>query len=291
MTLPRVGLALGGGGARGYAHLGVLKVLREAGVPVSILAGSSMGAVVGAAYAAGYGVAEMERMARNTRWGELLRLADVAFPRRGLILGQRLEEYSADLLGGRTFAELEKPLVVTACDLACGDEVRLRSGPVATALRASTAIPGIFAPVFLEGRVLVDGCVVSPVPFLAALEMGASVVIAVDVGAGRNSSSLAWRAGEMCCGLIFRDARDRSPEARPPGYLSILGRSLLLCRQRDGRRSVPPRGAAAVFFIKPRVEGIRWYEFQRVDECVAAGEEAGRRVLRQLQMLIDRISV
>ncbi|MEW6727357.1 patatin-like phospholipase family protein [Desulforudis sp. 1088] len=286
MRKVRLGLALGGGGARGYAHLGVIKVLQKTGISIDILAGSSMGAVVGAAWATGYSIAEMESIARNTRWGELLRLTDITFPRHGLILGRRLEDYYFSLIGGRKFAELRKPLTVVACDLISGDEVRLRSGPLARALRASTAIPGIFAPVFLDDRVLVDGCVVSPVPLLAAVEMGASVVIAVDVGTARDRPAAAFRAGEICCRLLFRHGRDWYPESRPPGFLGIVERSLMLNRQRNSRLD-SPCGAVTVLLIKPRVERVRWYEFQRVDECVAAGEEAGRRVLDQLQKLIE----
>lgn len=288
MNKVRVGLALGGGGARGYAHLGVLKVLHRASVPIDLLAGNSIGAVVGAIYAAGYDLKEMEKMARRTRWGELLRLADLTLPADGPIRGRRLEEFFAALIGGRGFAELEKPLTVTACDLVSGTEVRLRSGSLPRALRASTAVPGIFAPVFWDGRILVDGGVVNSVPLLAAAEMGPPVVIAVDVSAAQDHAGLVLRVGNVCSGLLSRNGRDWCPDSRPPGYLGIVGRSLRLGLQRNNCQPAQPEGSAVtVVYLRPRVGRVRMFDFQRVDECIAAGEEAGRLALPQLQKLLE----
>ncbi|NLI13495.1 MAG: patatin family protein [Peptococcaceae bacterium] len=195
---PRIGLALGGGGARGYAHLGVLKILLEADIPIDVIAGTSMGAVVGAVYAAGYGIKEMENMVFQIGWRQMFELADPSLPSQGLIIGNRLEKYFNILARGKDFNQLEKALVVVATDVISGEEVRINSGPVAKALRASTALPGIFYPVKAGSHLLVDGSISTPVPLAAVQEAGSDVVVAVDVCSQVDRADILIRARKWC---------------------------------------------------------------------------------------------
>jgi NTE family protein len=162
---PRLGLALSGGGARGLAHIGVLKILAREGIPIDCLSGTSMGGVIAAGYAAGMSPMDMEREAiATTRLRKLIRLADPGIPDPGLLRGQRLLEYFESLLGKRTFAELEYPLALVAVDMIARQEVVLSEGTVSLALRATTAIPGLISPVETDGMQLVDGGLLDNLP-------------------------------------------------------------------------------------------------------------------------------
>jgi len=188
---PRLGLALSGGGARGLAHIGVLKVLAREGIPMDCLAGTSMGGVIAAAYATGMSPAEIESEALvTTRWRRLASLADLSLPRQGLFRGHRLLAYFERHLGQRTFADLDVPLALVTVDLNTGQEVILREGPVALAVRATVALPGLLAPVEVDGRRLVDGGLLNNLPADVVRQMGAQVVIAVDVSAKHGD---VWR--------------------------------------------------------------------------------------------------
>jgi len=284
---PRVGLALGGGAARGYAHLGVLKALDEANIPIDVIAGTSMGSVVGAACAAGYPIDELVDIALKMRWRQLFALADPTLPRQGMIAGNRLEKYFASLTGGREFNQLEKDLIVVATDISNGEEVRLNSGPVARALRASTAVPGIVCPVESGGRLLVDGTITTPVPVSAVREAGVDVVVAVDVSSPVDRTDLLVNAWKRLKGLPFRQTYFLAgvagflglPKPGWPESISIVSRSLEL---RDSRVTSPPTHLVHYWLVRPEVHNIRWYEFHKVLECIRAGEAVGRQVAEQI---------
>ena len=179
-TQPRVGVALGSGSARGLAHIGVLRALQEAGINVHCVAGTSMGAVVGAVYASG----KIERMAErlaNLDWAGIVALLDPVFPRSGLIDGQRVAEFVRAHVPGALIEDLALPFAAVATDWETGAEVVARSGELTEAVRASIAVPGIVTPVRSNGRLLVDGGLVNPVPVSVARALGAEVVIAVDL--------------------------------------------------------------------------------------------------------------
>ncbi|GAK04067.1 serine protease [Geomicrobium sp. JCM 19037] len=177
-TRPRIGLALGSGGARGMAHVGVLHVLEAHHIPIDYIAGSSMGSLVGALYASGYNAAELDQIANLFKRKFYL---DFTVPKMGLMNGKRIEELIYMLTKGQRFDELERPLTVTATNLQTGAPVQLNEGNVAKAVRASISIPGIFVPVEHEQQMLVDGGIVDRVPAQVVRQMGADIVIAVDV--------------------------------------------------------------------------------------------------------------
>src|SRR6478736_6964530 len=173
---PRVGLALAGGFARGIAHIGVLRVFREAGIPVDVVAGTSVGGLIGAAYCAGTSLEKMEAVARTTKFTDFGRWTPSWL---GLATNQRLEEYLDRLTPAKRFADLEKPLALAATDINAGLTVYYHAGPLGPPLRASCAYPGLFVPIHYEGRMLVDGFLTAPVPVDGALLLGAEIVIAV----------------------------------------------------------------------------------------------------------------
>ncbi len=176
---PRIGLALGAGVVRGMAHIGVIRSLQKNRVPVDVVAGTSAGAMVGACLAAGFTVDMMEEIARSLRWSKIA--APVLPPGKGFLNNERLGRLLDRILGGKTFDQLALPFAVVAADACTGEEVVMRDGRVADAVRASTAIPAIFEPVLLNGRVLMDGAVVNMVPASVCRVMGADLVIAVSV--------------------------------------------------------------------------------------------------------------
>ena len=178
-TALRVGVALGAGSAAAMAEIGVLEVLAEAGIPIRCVAGTSAGAIVGAAFADGR-VSELRESLSALSRGRVMRLFDLAWPREGILHGRRALDFIRPFLGDRIEA-LDLPYAAVATDLHTGDEVVLTCGPVFDALRASIAIPGIFTPWRIEGRLLVDGGLVNPVPVSAARSLGAEFVIAVNV--------------------------------------------------------------------------------------------------------------
>jgi len=176
----RVGLALGGGGARGFAHVGVICLLEQEGIPIDCIAGTSAGSFVGAAHAAGLQSQELLDIALKLRWRDIVGLA---WPRRGFVSFEKLEHLLIDALGDLSFADLQIPYAAVAADMGTGEQVVLKVGCVARAVRASCSVPGIVIPVEIDGRLLSDGGVLNNLPISVVRELGADIVIAVGLGA------------------------------------------------------------------------------------------------------------
>ncbi|WP_286738096.1 patatin-like phospholipase family protein [Thiomonas sp. SCN 64-16] len=206
---PRLGLALGGGAARGMAHLGVLRALADAGVRIDFIAGCSIGALVGAIAAAGR-TDGLEATFKTFDWRKTLSFFDVVFPRSGLIDGAKVTELVREHLPATQIEALSIPFAAIATDLHSGAEVVLRSGDVIEAVRASIAVPGVFTPVRVHGRVLVDGGLSNPVPVSVVRAMGADQVIAVDLNHGVVDGRLKRR-------LRPKPRRGETPVEEPAG--------------------------------------------------------------------------
>lgn len=268
----RVGLALSGGGARGLAHIGVIKALERAGIPIDCLTGSSMGGVIAAAYACGLSTEELEEEAGSiSRIRQFLRLADPGIPNAGLLRGQRLQAYFENRLGKRTFADLDRPLALVAVDLNSRQEVVMREGPISVALRATTALPGLFMPLEMEGMRLVDGGVLNNLPVDVARMMGAKVVIGVDVEPDPEDIPGSWetRSRWMPSGL-----------ARTFVVLDETTRLMMRVIQEAKMQQYPPD-----VIIRPILpSGINVIAgYKRVAELVAAGEKATEGMLLEIQ--------
>ncbi|HYN86653.1 MAG TPA: patatin-like phospholipase family protein [Pyrinomonadaceae bacterium] len=256
---PRLGLALSGGAARGVAHVGVLKVLEESGVRVDCISGTSAGALVAGAYAAGMTVAELEELGRSLRWRDFGR---VTLSRLGVQSNARMEEYVRARFPVTRFEELRIPFAAVATDLRTGGAVVMRDeGDVAFAVRASCALPGWYVPVTdAEGRQLVDGGLVANIPTAAVRALGAEVVVAVDVNQ--------------------EGARFLGP---PQSAIGVLFQSFIVVQ----RTAAAHQRQMADVVISPRVGHIRWDEMAKADELLAAGEEATRAALHHIKELLE----
>jgi len=267
---PKVGLAFSGGGARGLAHIGVLKVLEREGIPVDFLAGTSMGGIVAAFYASGWNAESMEEEAlRVSRLRHLVELVDRSLPTKpGLFEGRRVQGYLAERLGDVTFDNLRIPLALVAVDLESGEEVILRSGSVVEALRATISLPGIFAPFRLDGHLLVDGGVLNNLPADVVRRMGAKVVIAVDVSLEVEGLP---RLLEM--------ERKSFPFTQIPLIIETLRRTVTIMEnQLCGQKLAEARPEV---LIRPKLsdEITVLGGFPHAAECIAAGEEAATEAL------------
>ncbi len=273
-----VGLALSGGGARGLAHIGVLKVLEEHGVPIDLLAGTSMGGVVAAAYAAGLTPEYMEREAlRMASRRRLLSLADPTFPHRGLFEGQKVVDYLSRHLADCTFDRLRCPLSLIAVDLEAGRAVTLNEGRVVEAVRATIALPGLFTPVERGEQLLVDGGLLDNLPADVVRQMGADVVIAVDV----IGSNVTFSA-------MIRSLRDY--RYVPQGLVSmfdVMLRSLdVMMKEINQRRLIE---AAPEIIIRPAVppDVSVLLGFSRAGETIATGKNAAKEALPGIREVLE----
>ncbi len=255
---PRIGLALGGGFARGIAHVGVLRVLEEEGIPVDLVAGTSVGALIGAAYTSGSPVEEMERQGSLTTFKDFGRWT---ISRMGMASNERLEHYLQRFTRAKYFEELKIPMCIVATDLVRGESVYFSEGEIGTPLRASCAYPGLFLPVEYQGRYLVDGFLTAAVPTEGARHMGAHVVIAVHLEPG----------------LL---------DEKPRNTIEVIGRSFSIIQ---AHMHMPWRQAADVV-IEPQVHHFLWDDFQSTPQLVAAGEAATRAALPQIRAAIARRS-
>jgi len=247
----RIGLALGGGFARGIAHIGVLKVLEEENIPISLIAGTSVGALMGAAYCSGVSIEELEMIARRVRFRTFARWT---VSRLGFASNERMIGFLNSILKVKTFEELSIPLAVTATDFCTGDGVVFHSGPLADPVRASCAYPGMFLPVKIRGRVLVDGMLAHAVPTNPLREMGAERVIAVHLRGNWNADS-------------------------PRHLFEVIGQCFAIAQEMNSDRWK----RAADLVIEPDVKSFKYDAFEHSIALVRAGEEATRAALPQIR--------
>lgn len=230
MSKPTIGLALGSGVARGWTHIGVLKALRDEGIEPDVICGTSIGALVGGAYLSG-NMDYLEEWARSLTKRGLMKYLDLRFTGGGLIGGKRFDTLYKESLGDAVIEDLDRPFAAVATDLATGHEVWIQKGGLESAIRASYALPGIFSPVEREGRWLVDGALVNPVPVTTCRALGAQVVIAVNLNA-----DIAGRS-QVTNGPVEMDRRHDDFEVIPPSpsRAATLNPSNILMRQIFGQ--------------------------------------------------------
>ncbi len=250
---PRVGLALAGGFARGIAHLGVLRVLREAEIPIDCVSGTSVGALIAIGYCAGASLEEMAKVGETTSFADFGRWTPSWL---GLATNRRMEKYLARFTTAKTFEELRTPLAIATTDINAGVSVYYSHGPIAPPLRASCAYPGLFVPIQFEGRTLVDGFLTAPVPVEGALLLGADVVIAVYLEAGTVE--------------------------QPRTFTDVLSRAFNIVQ----RHSDLAWRTQADVIIEPDVKPFVWDDFSKTPEMVAAGEAAALAALPQIRAVL-----
>jgi NTE family protein len=253
---PKIGLALGGGAARGFAHVGVIQVLEEAGIRPDFVAGTSAGSLVAAIYASGKNGAQLQRVAETM---EEATIADWTLPlfSRGVLRGDALARYVNTQVAGRLIEDMPIPLGIVATDLNTGGDVVFQRGDTGTAVRASSAVPAVFQPVKISGHEYVDGGLVSPVPVRAARKMGAELIIAVDISSAPEGN-LAGGTLEILLQTF-----------------SIMGKSINTFELRD-----------ADVVVRPALNGVSSSDFSARKRSIEAGRKAMQQMLPQLRAAI-----
>jgi NTE family protein len=255
---PRLGLALGGGAARGFAHVGVIQVLEQNGIRPDLVVGTSAGSMVAAMYASGKTAAELEATALSM---EEATLTDWSLPimGRGMLRGEALTRYVRQAVGGKLLENMAIPLGVLATDLATGQGVLFRRGDAAQAVRASSAVPGVFAPVNITGRDYVDGGLVAPVPVRYARDMGAEVVLAVDISSAPEGNAAV-------------------------GNVQVLLQTFAIMGQSINRHEL----AGADVVLRPALVGVGSADFSARLRAIEAGRAAMQAALPQLRTQLAR---
>lgn len=281
---PKLGFALGAGSARGWAHIGVLRALAEAGFKPDLIAGCSVGAFVGAAFAAGR-LDQVEAWALGLDRRGMFRLADFGL-RGGLIKGERINEVFREQFVESEFSDLPIPLAAVATDLHTGQEVWLREGKVSDAIAASIAVPGLFRPVRQDGRYLVDGSVVNPIPVSLCRAMGADIVLAVDLGSdlvGRyvRDSDRLTRTGSFMSRVLPRynptSDRHAEPEVAPPSLVETLVGAINIMQLRIARSRLA--GEPPDVLLAPRLGQLGLLDYHRAEHAIAEGRDEVTRML------------
>lgn len=305
MAKLKVGLALGSGSARGWAHIGVIKALEEQGIKPDIVAGCSIGALVGAAYCGGQ-LETLEEWVTKLSFWDVVRLLDVKMM-GGLIEGESLMASFEDKLRDVNIEQLQTPFAAVATDLASGREVWLQEGPLPSAVRASIALPGLFSPVRDEGRWLVDGGLTNPVPVSLCRAMGADVIIAVNLNSDiigrhlkptKNKQEVDSEERDLFNQLLkklnsgilesklARWAREKQQDSVAPGLFEVMASSINIMQDRitKSRMAGDPPDA----LISPRLGQLGLLEFDRAEEAIAEGYESVQRTEAALRHALDQ---
>jgi NTE family protein len=257
MERKKIGLALSGGAARGFAHLGVMKIFAEHGIPVDFIAGTSAGSFAGAAFASGMSIEEIIAFSRKISWYSM---TGFSYSPKGILTNAPMGNFIKKYFPYKTFEELPIPFAAIACNLETGEEVVLTEGDLPFAVRASCAIPGVFVPLEdADSRKLIDGGVVAPVPTKAVRKLGAEIVIAVDV---ISSGATYWGNPSTLLGVFFQSA------------LMLL------------RTASKAHHYRADIVIIPKIAHLRPDEMGKMDEFIKAGEEAALEKIDDIKKLI-----
>jgi NTE family protein len=315
---PKVGLALGSGAARGLAHIGVLKVLEENKIPIDFIAGTSMGALIGATYAAGLDIEQIEEIACNTDWKLTARLFLPTLPRSGFVEGKRIKDFLKTLIGDSNIDTLKVPFAVVATDLLTGEEIVIHKGSLVEAVRASISIPVIFTPVRHQNRFLVDGGLVNPVPTSVAAEMGADVIIAVNVIPSvdirmkrirmKNEERMSFSKKALSSAILenrlskyIQDKLEKSAlanrienlftknamsekEVKAPNLIDVVMQTVHIAENEICllrlKQSQPD------ILVEPKINAVGLLEFFKAPEAIKSGEDAAIKTLPSIEKLL-----
>ena len=303
MMRDKIGLALGGGVARGWAHIGVLKTLEQAGIRPDIVVGTSMGAVAGGCYVGGK-LDQLEAFARGLTRRKVFSFLDFNMSGTGLISGDKLNDLLRLHFGQQQIEEMDRKYVAVATEIGTGHEVWLSHGPIVEAMRASYALPGIFRPVKLGGRWLFDGAIVNPIPVSVCRAMGADIVIAVNLqhdvfgkGAILTDNRVGAAADELPESVAISDRAKGGGALRllhrqffgdgggSPGISTVMLEAFNITQDRIARSRLA--GDPPDFTITPRLGGFGVFDFHRADELIEQGRLAAERVLSDIRQSVS----
>lgn len=295
---PVIGLALGGGSARGWSHIGIIRVLEQAGIFPTVIAGTSIGALVGAVYAAGE-LQRFEQWIAELKFSEIFSYLDFSL-NSGLLKGERLMEFFRQDFVDRPIESLRLPFAAVATELNTGAEIWLRSGSTLDAVRASIALPGLFQPSLIDGKILVDGGLANPVPVSLARAMGADIVIAVDLSShlesGRQSaievSGLAASTEDDWISKLKQGfdsvmpSNTSTPSPLPP-ILDVISSSINIMQVRITHHRMALDLPDII--VRPHLAQINLLDFHRAKEAIDEGQKAMRAVMPSLSYLLSHL--
>jgi len=266
MSKQKVGLALGAGSARGLAHIGVLKVLVREQIPIDMVTGTSAGALIGGMFASGKTPDEIESVVRNLASKRYSLFADPALPRTGLIRGKKIREALKSIYGDLIFSDLKLPFACITTDINTGEAIKVDEGSVLDAVQASATLPVLMAAVKWNGRYLVDGAMINPIPVNILKNMGADFIIAVNVSS---------------------DGLTKSESAKAPSIFKVAMHTLHIATSQSLRPSLT--GADVV--IEPYLADVGHFEFQRLDECIRAGMKAAEDTIPEIKDRLTKLQI
>jgi len=266
----KIGLALGGGAARGLAHIGVLEVLEKEGIPIDMIAGTSAGAAIGALYAQGKDTSQIKNLVADLGWKRLAPLIDLALPKTGFIEGRKIKELLRLIIGDKKFSDLKVPLACVATDIMTGEEVVIDRGSVLEGVRASISIPVIFTVVKWKGRYLVDGSLVNPVPVSVLKQMGADFIIAVNVIPDMRER-------------VHRVSKGQIEGFKEPNIFGVMMQSIYIATYSLVRSSL--EGADIV--IEPELAHIGYGDFHRAQECILQGKRSAEESIPSIKKQLE----
>lgn len=323
MQKPTIGLALGAGGAKGFVHIGVLKTLYKHKIIPDYLAGTSMGSVIAAAYACGRSPEEIETFLKHTDWR---RIVDFTIPKAGLLEGKRINQRLGELVFHKKFRQCLTPLRIIAYNLTRKEKVVFAKGDITQAIRASISIPGILNPPLIKGDQYIDGAVIDPTPFNTVREMGADIVITVNISNQEQKKTKTAIAREEIYLTSLKEEFIKDevkflgtvlfPEKWPKAIRKIL-RKLLnaifyparILRLLAGRELYPIANtmyetinilsdnlakeqlahAENCLIINPNIDGLLWSDFDKIDRFIKIGEEATEKIIPQLESMLAKL--
>ena len=311
MDKKKVGIALGSGSARGWAHIGVLKALDEAAIKIDFISGTSIGALVGAVYAVD-GIEKLESFAKKITWKTIISYIDPILPRTGMISGKRISKLLKEYFGERKIETLEIPFTAISTNILTGNEVKTGSGRLVDAVRASISIPGIFAPFADDGRYLVDGGIVNPLPVDSVIEMGADIVIGVNLNryvTGRNNKEnlivketepkgkklqnkkkenkniqIFDRIENKYLDLMDTFKRKKEIEKTVAGFpniFEIIDSTIHIMENRI--TDINLKEARPDFLIEPEVGDLRLFDFDRAEEAIEEGYKKTITIINKIK--------
>jgi NTE family protein len=305
----KIGVALGSGSARGWSHIGVVRSLQEAGIPIDVACGASIGAMVAGSLAAGF-LDPLTRWVRKLSWSHIIGFMDVMIPRSGLVEGEKISGYLREILDDPKIEDLAMPFIAVATDLKTGKEIWLKEGSLIDAVRASISLPGIFTPCARNGQWLLDGGLVNPVPVSPCRALGADIVIAVNLNSdimgksqvrrmadppsnGRNGASPGalgrWAAflnqtAEHSNRTLFQQLFQDQP-GRGPSVFDVMATSVKIMQDAITRQRLlaePPD-----ILVTPKLAHVGLMEFNRAEESIEEGKRAMDLLLPVLRDLLD----
>ena len=270
----KVGLALGSGGARGMAHIGVLEVLEKENIHIDMIAGTSSGAAIGALLAQGKDAEEIDVLARNWDWKHRAQIIDLTLPKSGFIAGKKLKEFLKSIIGDIEFSDLKLPFACVATDVMTGEEVVINRGSVLEAVRASISLPIIFAVVKWQGRYLVDGGLVDPVPVSVLKDMGADFIIAVNVSPLMSTGQERIYPQET--------NRKKASVTKEPNIFNVIMKMSGIANSQVVEASL--EGADVI--IEPHLAGIALGDFNHIEKCILEGGLAAIDAVLEIKTLL-----